>query len=276
MQKAGISRCRSWAQLFLAVFVVFEISHVSVAAAEGFYLYGVLESFTWREFDDSGAQLVRESGPLFGIGLAYSHEFENKLKLTPKGEFFFGSVDYDGQTQTGEPVTSTVGYFGLTLEGDLGRKFKVSQSFSLEPFGGLGLRWWLRDIKNGKTSTGATASGYTEGWTTFYGRLGVRSVIDYSGGTQLFAEAGLKLPFYNANTAYLSDAGLGPDVTLHPGNSPSSFAEVGMQINKFKASIFYDGMRFSKSAVVDIGGGLGVYQPKSTADIYGVKIGASF
>ena len=35
-------------------------------------------------------------------------------------------------------------------------------------------------------------------------------------------------------------------------------------------------MRFSKSAVVDIGGGLGVFQPKSTADIYGVKIGASF
>jgi hypothetical protein len=276
MQKAGMIRCHSLARFFLAVFVVFDISHVALAAAEGFYLYGVIESFTWQEFDDSDARLVKESGPLFGIGLAYSHEFEDKLTLTQKGEIFIGSVDYDGQTQTGEPVTSNVGYFGLTLEGDLGRKFKVSRSISLEPFGGLGLRWWLRDIKDGTTSTGATAYGYTEGWSTFYGRLGVRGVVDYPGGTQLFAEAGLKLPLYNENTAYLSDAGLGSDVTLHPGKSTSSFAEAGVQIDKFKAIIFYDGMRFSKSAVVDIGGGLGVYQPKSTADIYGVKIGSSF
>jgi hypothetical protein len=276
MQKAGIIRNRSWAMLFIALLVVFEISHVSVAAAEGFYLYGVVESFTWKEFDDSGARLVKESGPLFGIGIAYSHEFDDKLIFAPRGEIFFGSVDYDGQTQTGEPVTSTVGYFGFKLEGDLGRKFKVTQSFSLEPFGGLGLRWWLRDIHDGTTATGGTAYGYTEGWTTFYGRLGIRGDVDLSSRTQMFAEAGLKLPLYNENTAYLSDAGLGSDVTLYPGKSLSSFAEVGMQINRFKASLFYDGMRFSKSAVVDIGGGIGVFQPKSSADIYGVKIGATF
>jgi hypothetical protein len=278
MQKAGISRCRSWAPLFLTVFLVFEISHVSVAAAEGFYLYGVAESFTWKEFDDSGARVVKESGPLFGIGLAYSHEFEDHFTVTPKGEFFFGSVDYDGQTQTGEPVTSTVGYFGLTLEGDIGRKFKVSQSFSLEPFGGLGLRWWLRDINDGTSSTGATAYGYTEGWTTLYGRLGVRGGIDVSKQTMMFFEAGVKVPFYNANTAYLSDIS-GQDLTFHPGKQSSPFAEIGMKVNRVKASLFYDSMRFTKSNVITTSDGVFIYQswqPKSTADIYGVKIGASF
>ncbi|HUI67743.1 MAG TPA: hypothetical protein VL087_06005 [Nitrospirota bacterium] len=282
MQKASIVRRRSLALLFLAVFVVFEISHVSVAAAEGFYLYGVAESFTWKEFDDSGARVVKESGPLFGIGIAYSHEFEDQLTFTPKGEIFFGSVDYDGQTQTGEPLTTTVGYFGLTLDGDIGRKFKVSQSFSLEPFGGLGLRWWLRDIKNGTTSTGAISQGYMEGWTTLYGRLGVRGGIDVSKQTMMFFEGGVKLPFYNENTAYWSNIG-GQDLTFHPGKQSSPFAEIGMKVNRVKASLFYDSMRFTKSNVITdvITTSEAViihqyWQPKSTADIYGVKIGASF
>jgi hypothetical protein len=275
MKKAGIIRGRSWALLFTAVFVVFEISHVSVAAAEGFALYGAVESFTWKEFDDSGARAVKESGPLFGIGLTYSHEFEDKLTFTPRGEIFFGSVDYDGQTQTGVPVTSTVGYFGFTLDGDLGMKFKVTQSFSLEPFGGLGLRWWLRDINDGTTATGAVANGYTEGWTTFYGRLGVRGGIDVSKRTMIFFEAGVKLPFYNENTAYLSDAGLGPDVTLHPGKQASFFAEAGTQISRVRASLFYDSLRFSKSAGVASGSFI-YWQPKSTMDIYGVKVGLVF
>jgi len=275
MKKAHMTQYHA-IRMFLLVVIFFSgLFPASFAAAEGFYLYGAVESFAWKEFADSGARAVRESGPLFGIGLAYSHEFEDRITVSPKGEFFLGSVDYDGQTQAGEPVKSTVGYLGFTFDGDLSMKFKVTQSFFLEPFGGLGLRWWIRDIKNGTTSSGTVASGYTEGWITLYGRFGARGGVDVTRQTLLFFEAGVKLPFYNANTAYLSDAGLGPDVTLHPGLQASFFAEAGARISRVRASLFYDGLRFSRSTDV-VSGAYIYWQPQSSMDIYGVKVGVVF
>jgi hypothetical protein len=274
MKKAGMIQYHSLRILLLVVICLFGLSRVSLAA-DDFYLYGTVESFVWKEFADNGSRVVKESGPLIGIGLAYSHEFEDRITFTPKGEIFFGSVDYDGQTQVGVPVTSTVDYFGFKFDGDLSIKYKVTQRFSLEPFGGLGLRWWIRDIKDGTTSTGAVASGYTEAWTTLYGRLGVRGGIDVSTQMMMFLETGVMLPFFNENTAYLSDAGLGPDVTIHPGRQASFFAEAGLKISRVKASLFYDSMKFSRSANVVSGANI-YWQPQSTADIYGVKVGVVF
>ena len=92
----------------------------------------------------------------------------------------------------------------------------------------------------------------------------------------MFAEAGVKLPVYNENTAYVSSINYGPDITLHPGKQASYFAEIGIKLSRFQASVFYDGLKFSRSSAVSNGVIVGAYQPKSTADIYGVKIGASF
>ncbi len=275
MKKREMIQCHSVRMVLPVVICLVVLFHASFAAAEGFYLYGAVESFAWKEFADSGERVVKESGPLFGIGLAYSHEFEDRITVSPKGEFFFGSVDYDGQTQTGVPVTSSVGYFGFTFDGDISMKFKVTQRFFLEPFGGAGLRLWIRDIKNGTTSTGAVASGYTERWITLYGRLGARGGIDVSKQTTMFFEAGVKLPFFNENTAYLSDAGLGSDVTLHPGRQASFFAEAGTKVSRVRASLFYDSLRFSKSAGV-VSGAFVFWQPQSTMDVYGVKVGVVF
>ena len=275
MKKAHMTQQHAIRMFLLVVLLFSGIFTASLAPAEGFYLYGSAESFEWREFADSGARAVKESGPVFGIGLDYSHEFEDRIIVSPKGEIFFGNVDYDGQTQAGEPVTSRVGYFGFTFDGDLSMRFKVTKRFFLEPFGCLGLRWWLRDIKDGTTSSGTVASGYTEAWTTLYGRLGAKGGIDVSKQTQLFFEAGVKLPFYNANTAYLSNAGLGPDITLHPGLQASFFAEAGATISRVRASLFYDSLWFSRSPDV-VNGAYIYWQPQSTMDAYGVKVGVIF
>jgi hypothetical protein len=262
----------------LVVICLFGLFHASLAAAEEFYVYGAVESFIWREFD-AGERAVKESGPLFGIGLAYSREFEDHLTLTPKGEFFFGSVDYDGHAcdifGTCQPATSKTTYFGLKLEGDIGRRFRPTQSSFIEPFGGLGLRAWQRDIKNGTASDGSATAGYIEDWSTLYFRLGVRGGMDFSKSSKMFAEAGVKLPLYNENTAYVSNIGLGPDVTMHPGKQASFFAETGIILSRIKASVFYDGLRFPQSSSVSNGYYL-FYQPKSTMDIYGVKVGVVF
>jgi hypothetical protein len=250
------------------------IAHGPVFADET-DVYAAIDSFTWKEFDDDGSRLLKESGTLIGVGVTYLREFDSHLTLKPTAELFGGRVNYDGHTQSGIPATSKVDYFGIKLEVDLGRRFTPAQGLYVEPFGGLGCRIWNRDIKNGTTPTGSAVNGYMEGWRTLYARLGLRGGKDFSQATRLFAEAGIKLPLYNENTAYLSDAGLGSDVTLHPGKQSSLFWEAGVKIDRFKGSVFYDGMRFSRSANVPVSGGY-AFQPQSTSDIYGIKLGISF
>lgn len=245
------------------------LARSTVVDEKEFYL--AIDSFTWKEFDADGSRLLKESGPLVGVGFTYWREDEQHVTLRPTAEIFGGQVNYDGQTQAGVPVSTTVNYFGFKLEGDIGRRFRPSQGLSLEPFGGLGYRTWLRNIRNGTAADGSPTAGYREDWKTFYARLGLRGGKEFSEASRLFVEAGMKLPLYNENTAYLSDVGAGPDLTFNPGKMVSYFAEAGVKINRLKGSLFYDGLRFSRSAVVQ-----GWLQPKSTMDIYGIKLGYTF
>jgi hypothetical protein len=239
-------------------------------------VYVAVEQFVWKEFNNDGSQLLKESGPRYGVGFTYNFEFrDHHLILKPRVEIIGGVVDYDGATQAGVPVKTDTTYFGGKLEVDLGWRFGSLQKTAIEPFGGIGLRGWYRDIKDATASNGTPAYGYTEEWYTIYLRAGLRGDIALGEAIRLFAEAGGKLPVNNENTAHFSDAGLGPDVTLKPGNEPSLFAEAGIKYKFFKTSIYYDSMRFSKSDVA-YSGGVGFYQPKSQADMYGIRLGASF
>jgi hypothetical protein len=238
-------------------------------------VYAAVESFVWKEFTDS-ARLLKESGTLTGFGVSYRNEFSDWMILDESAEIFGGRAGYDGGASSGVPVTSTVDYLGLKLKGDAGKEFSMAGSFSLEPFAGLGFRAWLRRIRNGITPAGDPVQGYTEQWATLHARLGVRGGMDISQAKRIFVEAGLKLPLYNENTAYLSTTGTGPDVTMHPGLEWSLFAEAGIRMDDVKAGVFYDGMRFSRSPDVFVRKSLFFYQPRSTADIYGVNLGILF
>ena len=261
----------------LCVFM-FGISDVHAFTRGDIDVYGLAESFTWREFDNAGAQLLKESGPRYGVGISYTQEFSNHLTLKPRIELNGGSVDYDGQTQAGVPVSTTTDYFGIKFEVDLGNRIRPSQDFILEPFGGIGIRSWARDIKDSTASDGTSAIGYTENWTTFYGRIGLRGEQSFGQKKNLFLMAGVKLPLYTEN--YINDVNISSQaITLRPGNEPSLFAEAGVKLDRFKISAFYDSMRFRKSPIVTAYSGgvlMGFYQPKSSSDMLGVRVGASF
>ncbi|HEX9020890.1 MAG TPA: hypothetical protein VF903_06475 [Nitrospirota bacterium] len=267
---SGLGRVRQWVFIVLPFLLLFSSGSAIAAPLGGeAEVYVAAENFEWREFDDAGNRLLRESGPRYGVGFTYYHEFLNQATVKPRVELFGGTVDYDGATQAGVPVKTRTDYFGVKIEGDAGYTFRPSQGVSIEPFGGLGLRGWSRNIKNGTASNGTTAYGYREDWSTFYLRLGVRGSAAMSAGGKLFAETGVKFPLYNEN--YVSQLG----ITLNPGNEPSLFAEAGIEIHFFKISGYYDSMRFSKSDVV-YSGASGYFQPKSHADMVGVRIGYSF
>lgn len=267
--------------LFVGTFVLFSGSAPAQAEDE-YNVYAHVESFVWKEFDGT-TQLLKESGPLYGIGFTFHGDIGDEgaaLTLTPRFELFGGSVDYDGQTQDGVPVKTDTGYFGFKLEFDIGGRF--GKEINIEPFVGLGIRDWWRNINDGIDVTGRPVSGYVENWDMIYGRLGVRGDIG-SKDAKMFFEAVARIPIYNENTAYLSDIDFAyyDDVTMEPGKVVTLFAELGVKLHAFKMSVFYEAMRFGESKHVFKYNGFydavfESWQPKSEADLIGVRIGAAF
>lgn len=258
----------------LLLIVLFVVPAYAFEAAHD--LYGQVQSFTWKEFD-GGERLLKESGPLYAIGYRGDYQFVNMLTLSPRAEVFGGEVDYDGQacnplSGVCFPVDTDTNYLGYKTEVDIGLRFMVHESVFFEPFGGLGYRWWRRDIEN--TSD---ALGTTEIWRIFYWRLGLRGDYEVK-DVRTFVEATIKLPIVNRERVEDIGCFLGScrDVDLEPGKRNAYYTEVGMRYGSFKAVLFYEGLRFSESAVEGIGGGFGVLQPASEADIYGINMGWSF
>ncbi len=251
--------------LFLMFFVTGAVmwSTPPVFAAGNYDVYLQVHSFTWKEFTN-GSELLEESGPIYALGGLATLE-NNSLTFRGRGEFFAGSITYDGQTQAGTPVETDTDYVGIKLEGDAGWKKRFEDKASIEPFAGIGFRVWNRDIQSTDNATGVE-----EKWTSIYARLGLRGDSALTDKLTVFAEGGVKFPFYNTNRVDVYD------VTLEPKRKASGFAEVGLKWKKLKASVFYEGLRFDESDVEPIGGGLGVFQPKSEADIFGLNVGRSF
>jgi hypothetical protein len=247
------------------------------------FVYGGVGSFTWREFGDTG-QVLKESGPLYGVGFTNLHEFDNHLTLKPRIEIFGGSVDYNGQAcdVLGNclPADTTTHYFGTKLEMDMGFRAGRPDAFTIEPFLGLGFRFWYRSIDDSYLADGSYAVGYTEDWSTVYGRAGLRAQQHLSPKNLLFAEVGVKLPIDTTN--YINDENVSySSITLHPVGEPSLFAEAGVKLNMFQISAFYDSMRFKQSDTVYqydpyYGALIGYWQPKSESETIGIRAGVAF
>lgn len=232
--------------------------------------------FTWRE-SFGGRHLLTETGPLFSGGVTVGGLFpvnaHHSLTLKGKAEIFGGYVSYDGETQAPDPVPvkTDVSYLGTRQDFDLGYRYSAPV-WHLEPFLGVGYRWWLRGLQNGTSDTGVSFSGYTEFWQTVYLRMGARGRYVTSSGITVFAEGGAKYPLYTGNSVDFVDTGV---TTFRPVGDWSGFAETGLRLGRFKVSLSYEGFRFSASPQIQVGSRT-FFQPDSSSDIYGLNLGWSF
>ena len=62
--------------------------------------------FDYAEYDDNGSFLDGEKGPVLGVGGVFAHRDANNVTLSLIADVFFGTVDYDGQLQSGFPLTT--------------------------------------------------------------------------------------------------------------------------------------------------------------------------
>ncbi|OGU05614.1 MAG: hypothetical protein A2075_24295 [Geobacteraceae bacterium GWC2_58_44] len=230
------------------------------------------QHLVWEEFSD-GRRLLKESGQLLSGGIVIGAGTEFSMTLRGKAEIFGGVVDYDGETQAPDPVPvrTQVNYFGFRNQFDLGYRV-TSGTLGIEPFGGVGHRFWLRDLESSTSSTGRRVSGYTELWQTGYGRLGARGRYLAPAGVSIFAEGGAMHPFYTGNTVDFVGSGT---TTFRPRGKWSGFAETGATWRQLKVALFYEGFRWSKSPEKPVGDKR-FFQPESSSDLLGMSLGWAF
>jgi hypothetical protein len=230
-------------------------------------LHTYAERFQWKEFS-GGQLLLKETGPIYGIGASVAVTSSTDIVYRAKAETFWGSVDYDGHTMGGAPSTTDVNYLGGKVEGDAGVKYPLSVC-SVEPFWGLGYRWWRRDIEHSPTGI-----GYLEKWQSLYLKAGALAERKFNVGLTVFAEAAVRLSVYNNNTA-----NPGFKISIEPGNTVTPYLEAGLRAGMISASVFYERQDFPRSqpAVIDLDGTiLGFEQPESRGHHFGAKAGLVF
>ena len=236
------------------------------------------QSFTWREFRNTGQQLLEEKGPRFFVGAA----FDNFRRPGPgmlynvNAKIYLGNVDYDGQTQSGIPAVTDVSYFGVNIEAQGGYRF--GRRIGVDVIGGLGIDDWKRSIADGSTPSGTRVYGYDEYYLVLYGKAGV-GFFHLLNNWRYAIQGGVKLPLFADE--YVN---LGNGVNLEPGLRASAFANIQFDFgsarnNRFGVALYYDSYRFSESdpeLLIDGGSAFLVVQPRSDMDVFGVRVNYFF
>lgn len=224
--------------------------------------------FTWVE-KLNGANFVKEKGLIHTLGVNHKQMITSKVFGEGTLEVWGGSLDYDGHDVTGSTaVKSTTVYLGTREELAAGIKVPVAAKLTLEPFAGIGHKFWVRTRSS-------------EDWNLIYGRVGA-GIEQSSESWSTFAKGGIMMPFYTRSHVELSAAGY-EDVVTSPEALPAAFAELGLKRAAWTVSIGYESMRFGRSAsvptksTVAIQNGVAVtnnvaFQPDSRADSFSLKL----
>ncbi len=238
-----------------------------VSVAEDIQFSAGIESFRWEEFDNNGRKLLTETG------IRYVATAVGKKGLSPNwatdfgGRLYSGTVDYDGETWGGSPVSTDTVYNGYQLEVGLTHLTTVHLSQANDEWQhriALGVESWYRDLQNSALSNGTLVTGYEEHYTSSYTAISATYVRNMAWAFSL----GMKLPLLT--TEELMHDGL--KVTLHPEGQLSMFAGLAVPINsQWNIDLSYDSYRFAKSDPQS-----GVYQPESHQTTFGAAVSYRF
>ncbi|MCO6411811.1 MAG: hypothetical protein J5I92_03620 [Thiogranum sp.] len=150
------------------------------SAADGAWHAGAgvaLKHMRFDEFGRQGSRLVREQGLLPGVLLSAGYTAAG-WDLTMTGGIYAGEVDYDGQTQSGQPFGTDTDetFYELDALARYRLSHRPAQALSLYLVASADTRLWRRRIEG--TST---VSGIDEDWR--WQRLGAGIACDYRTAT---------------------------------------------------------------------------------------------
>ena len=236
-----------------------------------------LPTYQWKEH--FSGETPRESGPLLTLGGYVSgFPWESTPRVTLRGdvEMFLTRVPFSTFAQslsgpgTVTPLDTHSDYLGFRYEGSLGRRFG-SEAAGLEPFLGLGARWWLRYIE-----TKDAVTGYSELYHTLYGRVGVRARRPFGARFLLHGAVSIDPLLWAQERIDWTDIS-GERLTVRNGKRPGWTIELGVGDGSLDGTVFWRATRFGESDHVScLGGTSRCFQPESDQDIIGMKLGLAF
>lgn len=220
------------------------------------------EYYYWQE--SASGITIHEDGPRYGLELSYKQPQDEGWLWAARIKFYYGDVDYNGQTMGGTPVTTTTDYYGGFGEFRYGYRWDLNDEQYLDLMGGAGVEDWERSL-NG-------SGGYDENWLPIYLKAGLELCPVEKGW---IGTLGVKVPVYTDETLDFGRQG-GGTVTLHPGVEPSLYAQAGYQFTRHISAVaFFDSYWFAQSPPEPLGSVL-FYQPESKSYRVGVEFGWTF
>lgn len=235
----------------------------SMALAE-LALTGGFDYLRWTE---SSTPSVKETGPLYTLGLAYTQDRDAGALFAYRGKLWGGSVKYDGATLFGgTPVQSDTSYTGVNNELQVRWRKPGKTGGNLDGVLGAGLDVWRRSL----------SSVQKEDYAIGYLRLGVESGTDES--SRWTVSVGFKYPVWTYENAHFDQIGFDSNPILHPGKEVSPYTSLGYRLtSQLQVVGYYDGYRFGRSAPVqanEVANGLGpalLVQPATTMSVIGIR-----
>jgi len=136
-------------------------------------------NFGYKEFSESGKLLDREDGNIPGAMLRFSHPRKPFL-FAGEVSYYGGDVVYDGQTNTGIPITTRTGerIVDTAVRAEYWEATPAGFNYAL--YAGAGYRRWERDIRPTRTAAGAPVSGLFEIYQWWFGLLGAKLTLSES------------------------------------------------------------------------------------------------
>ena len=229
-----------------------------------------MQYFQWREYQDSGAPFLEESGFRLAMGFDEQNFTRRVLPgLVYRGSVkgFIGRVGYHGGTNGGTSASTSVNYAGGKLDGFLGNRYGyIDGRYGLDAGVGGSLDGWFRQLLDTTDSAGNPAQGYYEIYVVASAKAGIG--LSFRNGDQRgYAQVGVKMPVVTRERVSLN----GADLT--PGRRPSLYARFELT-NVFPAvrngislAASLETFRFAASNTVS-----GVQQPKSSMDVVSLSL----
>lgn len=233
-----------------------------MAMATQVELGGGVEYYQWEEFADNGDSLLTETGPRYFIEVKGTNRVENRWWQDFSCRLYSGTVNYDGQTMGGTPITSDTDYSGVRAEvgfNYLTRNRSEQHSGDWLVRFGLGIDSWRRGIQSTTTSGGIPVSGYSERYLVSYATVAGQYL-----GSGWRGGVGVVAPYYTTE-----EVSILPGSTLHPAGQLSLQANVEFYLAaQWSLVLEYESYRFAKSDEVRVDPVTVAYQPKSNRDSY--------
>jgi hypothetical protein len=223
--------------------------------------YTRVEYFHWNE-RANGADFVNEHGALTTLG--YVHRFGRERV---RAEVFGGSVDYRGGAQyddgTNVPLKAITNYLGAKTELEV---LAEPDSIPWLTFvGGVGSRFWFRDLADGWDDSGGYVQGYQETWWTLYPYIGIEKRRQPYDGWELYGSTRIGITAITYNHATFDDS------IVYPRLGVTSLSEFGIRGSHFQLGSTCELFTWSASASAR-----GSYQPASNMLLIGLKTGWMF